>query len=321
MSAPILVTGAAGFIGSQTALSLLARGERVVGLDNFNDYYAPARKRANVRAIEAQGGDFCLFEGDLRDRSLLERIFADHEPRAIAHLAAMAGVRASVEQPWLYYDVNLTGTLNLLEAARQHGKPHFVFASTSSAYGRSERTPFVEDDPSDRPLAPYPASKRSAELLGHSYHHMHGLDFTALRFFTVYGPHGRPDMLPFLVLESMRLGTSMPLYNQGEMYRDWTYVGDIVAGVVAALDRRLGYEIINLGRGTPVLLREFVDALTALSGRPAHFVHEQMNEADVPYTGADISKARRLLGYEPQTSIAEGTRLFFDWYVNNVGAI
>ncbi len=319
--APILVTGVAGFIGSHTALQLLERGERVVGIDNFNDYYAPEQKRANVAVIERAGGDFELVEGDIRDGVLLEQVFSRHQPRAVAHLAAMAGVRASVEQPWLYYDVNLTGTLNLLEAARRHGRPQFVFASTSSAYGRSPVTPFVETDPADRPLAPYPASKRAAELLGHSYHHMHGQDFTALRFFTVYGPHGRPDMLAYMVLESMRLGRPMPLYNGGEMYRDWTYVGDIATGVLAALDRPLGYEVINLGRGQPVKLSDFVAALTALSGQAAHFVDARMNDADVPYTGADIDKARRLLGYDPTTSVAEGTRLFYEWYIQNVGKI
>lgn len=320
-NAPILVTGVAGFIGSHTALQLLERGERVIGIDNFNDYYAPEQKRANVAVIERAGGEFELIAGDIRDGALIERTFAQHQPRAVAHLAAMAGVRASVEQPLLYYDVNLTGTLTLLEAARRHGRPQFVFASTSSAYGRSLVTPFVETDPADRPLAPYPASKRAAELLGHSYHHMHGQDFTALRFFTVYGPHGRPDMLAYMVLESMRLGRPMPLYNGGEMYRDWTYVGDIANGVLAALDRPLGYEVINLGRGQPVKLSDFVAALTALSGQAAHFVDARMNDADVPYTGADIDKARRLLGYDPRTSVAEGTRLFYEWYVENIGKI
>lgn len=319
VSRTYLVTGAAGFIGSHTAIALLRAGHRVVGIDNYNDYYDPSRKRANTDAVRAEGGDFLMVEGDIRDRELIERVFRTHPFDAVAHLAAMAGVRVSVEDPWLYYDVNVTGTLNLLDAAARYGRPNFVFASTSSAYGRTEQVPFVETDRADRPLAPYPSSKRGAELLGHSYHHIHGLDFTALRFFTVYGERGRPDMLAYLVFESMRHGRPMPLYNGGQMYRDWTYVGDIVSGVTAALDRRLGYEIINLGRGEPVLLADFVGRLEGLTGKPAHFLSEPMMAADVSYTYANIDKARRLLDYEPQVPVDEGIRRFYDWYVEAVG--
>lgn len=321
MTKTILVTGAAGFIGSSTAEALLRRGDRVVGLDNFNDYYDPARKRANVAELEALGGDFAVVEGDIRDRELLDALFAREKFDAVVHLAAMAGVRASVAEPWLYYEVNLTGTLNLLDASARHGKPNFVLASTSSAYGRTERTPFLEDDPADRPLAPYPASKRSAELLAHSYHHLHGLDVTALRFFTVYGPRGRPDMLAYLVLDSMRTGRVIPLYEGGQLYRDWTYVADIVQGIEKALDVRLGYEIVNLGRGEPVLVKEFVESLEASARKKAHFAPEKMNAADVAFTYADIGKARRLLGYDPRTSAAEGARLFYEWYVRAVGPV
>jgi UDP-glucuronate 4-epimerase len=315
----ILVTGAAGFIGSHTAMALLRRGDRVVGLDNFDDYYDPARKRSNIEAVRAAGGEFELVTGDIRDRALVERIFRAHPFHAVVHLAAMAGVRASVDNPWLYYDINLTGTLNLLEASRQHGRPNFVFASTSSAYGRTERVPFDERDNADRPLAPYPASKRAAELLGHSYHHIHGTDFTALRFFTVYGPHGRPDMMAYLVLESMRLGKPIPLYNGGQMYRDWTYVGDIVDGVVAAADRRLGYEIINLGRGEPVRLLDFIEALGEHSGKRPNLVDAPMMAADVSYTFASVDKARRLLDYAPRVSVNEGARRFYEWYAETIG--
>jgi UDP-glucuronate 4-epimerase len=259
-------------------------------------------------------------EGDLRDRALIAELVTTGFD-AIVHLAAMAGVRASVEDPWLYYDVNLTGTLNLLEAARSSGKPNFVFAGTSSAYGKTQVIPFIETDPSDRPLAPYPASKRAAELLGHSYHHLHGLDFTALRFFTVYGPRGRPDMMAYRVLDSVRLGQQIPLYNGGQMHRDWTYVSDIVSGILRAADRRVGYEIINLGRGEPILLADFVQSIEKLAGKPANLVSAPMMDADVAYTFADIEKARRLLGYEPTVGVAEGVQRFFDWYVANVGAI
>lgn len=319
--ARVLVTGAAGFIGSHTTTRFAKRGDHVVGLDNFNDYYDPARKRANWReATHAVPSNVELVDGDVRDRKLLERLFAEHAFDAVVHLAAMAGVRASVDDPWLYYDVNLTGTLNLLDAAQRHGKPNFVFGSTSSAYGRTERRPFVEDDSADRPLAPYPASKRAAELLGHSYHHLFGLDFTALRFFTVYGPRGRPDMMAYKVVDSMLTGRSIPLYDGGRMVRDWTFVDDIVAGVVAAADRRLGYQVINLGRGEPVLLREFIDKLAEASGKQPHLVDEPMMAADVDYTFADISKARELLGYQPSVSVAEGTRRFYDWFMTAIHA-
>jgi UDP-glucuronate 4-epimerase len=318
----ILVTGAAGFIGSHTAEALLRRGDSVVALDNLNDYYDPERKRRNleeVRAASRSPEQFTFVEGDIRDRALVQRLVASGFD-SIIHLAAMAGVRISVENPWLYYDVNLTGTLNLLDAARESGKPNFVFAGTSSAYGGTKVVPFVESDASDRPLAPYPASKRSAELLGFSYHHLHGIDFTSVRFFTVYGPRGRPDMMAYKVFDTMRVGNEIPLYNGGQMHRDWTFVTDIVQGVVAASDRRLGYEIINLGRGEPVLLADFVRSLEALAGRKARLVSAPMMDADVAYTYADISKARRLLDYQPKVSVQDGVRQLYEWYVANVGS-
>lgn len=323
MSSPkrILVTGAAGFIGSHAAETLLRRGDTVVGIDNLNDYYDPARKRRNleeVRAAATSAGQFEFVEGDIRDRDLVRKLMATGFD-AVTHFAAMAGVRISVEDPWLYYDVNLTGTLNLLDAGREHGKPNFVFASTSSAYGPTKVVPFVETDPADRPLAPYPASKRAAELLGFSYHHLHGMDFTAVRFFTVYGPRGRPDMMAYKVFDTMRLGHQIPLYNGGQMYRDWTYVSDIVAGVIAAADRRLGYEVINLGRGEPVLLADFIASLEVLAGKKGNMVSEPMMDADIAYTYADISKAQKLLGYEPKVKVEDGVRRFYEWYVQNVG--
>lgn len=315
-SKTILVTGSAGFIGSHVTQALLARGDRVLGLDNFNDYYSPERKAENVREIErgAEAGAFELVRGDLRDRALLASLFANHRIDGICHLAAMAGVRNSVEDPHLYVDVNLVGTLNLLEAARHHGKPQFVLASTSSVYGATERHPFVEDDAADRPLAPYPASKRAAELMGHCYHHLHGIDFTALRFFTVYGPRGRPDMMAYKVLDSAYGGGTVPLYNRGQMHRDWTYVSDVAAGVVAAVDRRLGYQVINIGRGEPVLLADFVTRIESLAGHRANLTDEPMMAADVKYTFADITRAKELLGYDPRVSVDEGTALFFEWY-------
>ncbi|MGB5811981.1 MAG: SDR family NAD(P)-dependent oxidoreductase [Polyangiales bacterium] len=313
----ILLTGAAGFIGSNTATALLARGDTVVGVDNLNDYYDPARKHSNlkeVRETAPDAGRFDFRELDIRDEAGLEALFASQSFDSIVHLAAMAGVRASIEDPKLYLDVNLGGTLNLLQAAQRHGRPTFVFASTSSAYGTTELIPFVETDHADRPLAPYPASKRAAELLGHSYYHLFGQDFTALRFFTVYGPRGRPDMMAYKVLDNIFHGTEVPLYNGGRMHRDWTYVDDIVQGIVAAADRPLGYEIINLGRGEPTLLADFVELIEGQAGRPANLREEPMLAADIEYTYADITKARELLGYAPKTSVREGVREFYAWY-------
>lgn len=328
MGKTILVTGAAGFIGSHTAATLLARGDAVVGLDNLNDYYDPARKRANLAEVDAgrarlaHAGPFTFIEGDIRDRALVARVFEGHRFDAVAHLAAMAGVRSSIDDPHLYFDVNLVGTLNLLDATvgrpgkgRQDGsRPNFVFASTSSVYGATKQIPFAETDPCDRPLAPYPASKRAAELLGFTYHHLHGADFTALRFFTVYGPRGRPDMMAYKVLDNIFFGREVPLYDSGQMHRDWTYVEDIVAGVVAAVDRPLGYEVLNLGRGAPVLLADFVQIIEKLAGRPANLVPAPMMFADIAYTSADVGKARRLLGYAPTVSVEQGVTRFWHWY-------
>jgi UDP-glucuronate 4-epimerase len=315
MAKTVLVTGAAGFIGTATCQRLLARGDRVLGLDNFSDYYSPQQKRENLREIEAFGGQFEFFEGDIRDEAAVLRLFSRGTVDAVIHLAAMAGVRASAENPGLYADVNFRGTLNLLEAAVQRGRPTFVFASTSSAYGNTETVPFVESDPCDRPLAPYPATKRAAELLGHSYHHLLALPFTALRFFTVYGPRNRPDMMPFLLMKSMLEGAPIELYDGGNVRRDWTFVEDIVSGIVAAADAQLGYEIINLGRGNPILLSEFVSELESLTGKKPNAVSRPLPAADVGLTFANIDKAKRLLNYAPQTSVAAGLKAFHDWYV------
>ena len=317
MGKRILVTGAAGFIGSHVAQRLLKRGDLVVGLDNLNTYYDPARKRANVAEVQRSAPDghaFVCVEGDIRDRKLVDTLFAEYEFDAVAHLAAMAGVRISVENPYLYYDVNLTGTLTLLDAARGCSVGSFTLASTSSVYGQTQQIPFQETDPCDRPLAPYAASKRAAEMLGFTYHHLHGQNVTVLRFFTVYGPRGRPDMMAYKVLQNIFRGTEVPIYNNGQMHRDWTFVDDIVSGIVAALDHPLGYEIINLGRGEPVLLADFVRLIEDLSGRKANLIPTAMPETDIPYTYAAIGKAQSLLGYDPRVSVEEGVRRFWEWY-------
>jgi UDP-glucuronate 4-epimerase len=309
----VLVTGAAGFIGSHLAEKLARRGDDVVGLDNFNDYYDPAKKRANEARLNAYP-NFKMIEADIRDRQRMFDIFEEEQFEAVAHLAAMAGVRNAVKFPEVYVEVDLNGTQHLMDAGRANKLGNFVMASTSSVYGNTTIIPFVETDPCDRPLQPYAAAKRASEILGHSYHHLFGLNFTALRFFTVYGPNGRPDMMAYLVAESATKGTQIPLYEGGMMWRDWTFVDDITDGVVAALERPLGYEIINIGRGEPTLLKDFVEMIESLAGQKANVVHKPKLAADFVRNQADISKARSLLDYNPQVSVPEGVKAFWEWY-------
>jgi UDP-glucuronate 4-epimerase len=308
-----LVTGGAGFIGSNLVDALLARGERVVCLDNFNDYYDPARKHRNV-AGQLDNPRFTLVEGDVRDRELVLSLFEQHQPGRVAHLAAMAGVRYSIERAPLYVDVNLQGTINLMDGARATGVENFVFASTSSIYGATDQIPFREEQTTDYPLAPYPATKKAGEVMGHAYHNMFGLNFTALRFFTVYGPRVRPDMMAYMVMNRILNDEEIVLFNNGDLHRDWTFVGDIVSGVVAALDTPLGYEVVNLGRGEPVHLRSFVTIIEELVGQPARLVMREAPPSEPPITYANVEKARRLFGYQPQTSIREGLAATWDWY-------
>jgi len=309
----VLVTGAAGFIGSHVVEALLARGDIVTGLDNFNDYYAPIRKRANVRPAMSNPR-FTLHEADVRDVRAIEDICTAGRFDVVVHLAAMAGVRYSIERAPLYVDVNVRGTVNLLEAARQTNAPHFVFASTSSVYGRTDRLPFRESDPVGHPLAPYPATKIAGEVMGHAYHNLFGLSFTALRFFSVYGPRGRPDMMPHIITDSIVHNREFALYEAGRMHRDWTYIADIVSGVVAAVDRPQGYQVINLGYGRPVRMADFVALVEELVGKPAKMTTPPAPPSEPPITYADITRARDLLDYEPTTPVAEGMHRFWEWY-------
>lgn len=314
---PILVTGAAGFIGSHLTEKLLRRGETVVAIDNFNDYYDPARKRANVAAFQNQP-NLQLYEEDIRNAEAIERIFARHKPQAVAHIGAYGGVRYSIGRARLYTEVNIVGTVNLLEAARQAGTDIFVFASTSSVYGHTTQLPFVETDPCNRPLAPYPASKKAGEVIGYTYHNLHHLNFTALRFFSVYGPRGRPDMMPFMVTDRIVRDREITLFDGGQMQRDWTYIDDIVAGILAALEKPLGYEIINLGRGEPVLMADFVGIIEKLVGKAAMVTTPPAPASEPIITFANIDKARRLLAYNPQTPVGEGLAHLWEWYQREV---
>ncbi len=307
----VLVTGAAGFVGSHVAERLAARGDTVVGVDNFNDYYDPARKRRNASALAQRR--VTVLEADIRERARMFGLFEEHRFDAVAHIAAMAGVRNSVANPALYTDVNLVATQGLMDAAREFGAENFVFASTSSIYGDTPNVPFQETDPCVEPPQPYAAAKRAAELLGYTYHKLYGLNFTATRFFTVYGPRGRPDMMPGLLAESLLYGKTVPLY-EGDMRRDWTFVDDIVSGVVLALDRPLGFEIVNIGRGEPQPLSEFIRVMEEVSGKRAVLEPQPKLAADVYVTYADISKARKLLGFNPTVSVQEGVERFWSWY-------
>jgi UDP-glucuronate 4-epimerase len=308
----ILITGGAGFIGSHVAEVLLQRGEEVLILDNFNDYYDPAIKRANIQRI--QHNNLTVVEGDLRDNELIKQLFAQHKIRKVAHLAAMAGVRSSVSEVGLYMQVNTIGSMNLFEAAHHTGVEQFVLASTSSVYGATEKLPFIETDTADRPLAAYPASKRAAEMLAYTYHNLHKANYTVLRFFNVYGPAGRPDMMPMRLMHASQDGTEIKLFNGGDISRDWTFIDDTVNGVVAALDKPLGYEVINLGVGNPISMTEFVEIIEELSGKTINKISVETPLSDPPITYCDNTKARQLLGFNPQVSVQDGLLRTWEWF-------
>lgn len=312
-----LVTGGAGFIGSHVAEKLLARGDRVVNIDNFNDYYSPERKRRNI-TVALDHPNYTLIDGDFRDLATLEQVFAQYRPQRIAHIGAMAGPRPSVDRPLLYEEVNVRGTLNLLELARRYQVQGFVLASTSSVYGLAP-TPWAEDLMTDRPLSPYAATKKAAEVLAYTFHYQYQMPTRVVRFFTVYGPRGRPDMTPFLFVDAMVKDKPITLFNGGrEIYRDWTYVDDVVAGVVAALDADLDFEIFNLGNSSPIQVCDFVALLEQITGRRAQIEARPLPSADPSITYADVSKARRLLGYNPQVAVEEGLARFWAWYQQEV---
>lgn len=315
--AKILVTGGAGFIGSHVIQALLDRGDQVICLDNFNDYYSPQRKYQNAALSLGRSG-YTLIEGDVRDQDTLRALFEAHQPQRIIHIAAMAGVRPSIQHPYLYESVNVGGTLNVLEMARHYEVENLVFASTSSIYGARQAVPFREDDRVDWPVSPYAATKRACELLAYTYYHLYRLNFTALRFFTVYGPRGRPDMAPYLFTEAVFKGTELKMFGDGSSSRDYTFIDDIVQGVLAAIDRPLGYEIVNLGNNRTIYLRDFIALVEQLVGKKANVVRMPMPAGDVPRTCADISKAQRLLDYNPQTPFETGMARFVDWYRTKV---
>jgi UDP-glucuronate 4-epimerase len=318
--ANFLVTGSAGFIGYHTARALLSRGAQVVGLDNYNDYYTPVLKRHRDLELR-QYPNFVSLEGDLADFPLLESLFAEHHPRKICHLAAQAGVRYSLFNPFAYQKSNLEGFLNLLELARRHRVERLVYASSSSVYGGLTELPFSESQRVDTPISLYAATKKANELMAHAYSHLFGLPTVGLRFFTVYGPWGRPDMAMWLFTAAMLKGEPIKVFNYGRMRRDFTYVDDIIQGVEAALlvDGLETYEIINLGNHRCEELPRVIDLLEQELQVKASQELLPIQPGDVPATYADISRAQAKLGFHPLTSIAEGVPRFVRWYLDYHG--
>jgi UDP-glucuronate 4-epimerase len=309
----ILVTGVAGFIASQTADLLLRTGHTVVGLDNLNDAYDVRLKEWRLQQLLGRSG-FEFQRGDITCFTELSDLWARQPPfDAVVNLAARAGVRQSVVDPWIYTETNLTGTLNLLEQCRRQGVSKFVLASTSSLYGAQNPMPCREDSDTSQPLSPYAASKKAAEILCYTYHYLHGLDVTVLRYFTVYGPAGRPDMSPFRFVQKAYEGRPITVFGDGSQTRDFTFVGDIARGTVAAL-RPVGYDIINLGSDKPVALNDALHLVERLTGRTLIVEHQPAHPADVPATWADVTRAGQVLGWRPQVSFEAGVRALVDWY-------
>ena len=315
----VLITGGAGFIGSHLADRLLARGDCVAALDEFNDYYDPAIKRANV-AGAIQNANYCLYEADICDEPRLRDIFAEARPDVVVHLAARAGVRPSLKDPNLYHRVNVIGSQHILDACRDIGPRHLVFASSSSVYGGSTDVPFKETNPVMRPISPYAASKRMNELQAHVYSHIYGLQITMLRFFTVYGPRQRPDMAIHIFTKLISEGRPVPMFGDGSTRRDYTYIDDILDGLERSVDRPFPYEIFNLGEHRTTSLRELIDLIAKHVGKPAIIEQKPLQPGDVEITYADISHARELLGYSPRFSMDEGIRRFVEWYNRRGGA-
>lgn len=314
MSSKVLVTGAAGFIGSHLVELLLDLGYQIIGLDNFDDFYSPAIKRHNIRNLNG-ANDFLLEQGDIRDEPLLARIFKTNDIDTVVHLAARAGVRPSIKQPLLYQDINIGGTINLLEASRTCGVKQFIFASSSSVYGLSSSLPFKEDAKLEHPTSPYASSKAAAELFCYTYHHLYDLPVTVLRFFTVYGPRQRPEMAIHRFTRMIDSGEEISVFGDDNSKRDYTNISDIVNGISRALTaQNRGFEIFNLGNSHPISLEYLIQLIEAALGKKAKIKRLPMQPGDVPITFAEISKAKNRLDYQPKVTIEEGISLFVQWY-------
>lgn len=314
----LLVTGGAGFIGSHLCEALLDKGHSVVCVDNFNDYYNPKAKEKNVqRCLKSR--NYTLLRKDITDFAGLGQIFKEREFDQVVHIAAAVGVRDSIERPLLFEKVNVGGTLNLLELCNKFGVKKFIFASSSSVYGENKKIPFSESDATDNIVSPYAATKKAAEILCETYSRLYGINVTCLRFFTVYGPRGRPEMAPYKFTKIIDEEKEVPMFGDGSSKRDYTYISDIIKGIMAAVGKEFRFEVINLGNSSPVELRELVSVIEKVVGKKARIKKMPLQKGDVPLTFADVSKAKRLLGYEPKVRLEEGIKSFFEWYKNSSG--
>jgi len=314
----VLVTGGAGFIGSNVAEFLLERGDDVVIVDEVNDYYDVKIKNSNLELLRNKvNGDekrLSIYKGDICDEAFMLEVFEKERPQWVCHMAARAGVRPSIQDPYVYIHSNIRGTTNLMELSHKFGVKNFVFASSSSVYGGSTSTFFSEDENVDNPVSPYAASKKACELLSYTYHHLYNLNVSALRFFTVYGPRGRPDMAPFKFIDRVSRGLELQQFGDGSSSRDYTYISDIVDGVIRAVDRPHPYEVFNLGKGNGTSLKQFISLVQKHVGKKANIRVMPDQPGDVPYTCADVSKAYRLLGYKACVPFEEGIRRTAEWY-------
>ena len=316
----ILVTGGAGFIGSSVAEKLLARGDEVVVIDCFDEFYDPKIKRRNIEAA-LKNPAYKLVEGDIRDLELLKGLFRREKFDRVFHLAARAGVRPSIADPLLYEDVNVRGTMNLLEAAKENSLPGFIFASSSSIYGNNKKVPFSETDFVDNPVSPYAATKKACELVCHTYHHLYGLNISCLRFFTVYGPRQRPEMAIHKFTRLIDQGKPVPMFGDGSSRRDYTYIDDIADGVIKAIDANFAFEIFNIGESRTTELRTLIELIEKNLGKKAIIEQLPDQPGDVEVTYADITKSKKMLGYNPRTKVEEGVPKFVEWYIGNREAL
>lgn len=312
----ILVTGGAGFIGSHVCDRLLKEGENVICLDNLNPSYSPKKKIKNIQH-NFDNPNFQFIVIDIQKKEQLEQVFKNNKIDKIVHLAARAGVRPSIIKPLLYKDTNISGTLNLLELSKKYKIKNFIFASSSSVYGNNKKIPFSEEDNVDYPISPYAASKKSCELYCYTYSHLCNLNITCLRLFTVYGPRGRPDMAPYIFTKAVYSGKTIKQYGDGTTQRDYTYIDDITEGIIRALKKDFRFEIINLGNSKTISLKDFINLIERLFGRKARIRRYPLQPGDVNKTYADISKAKKLLNWEPKVSIEEGMKKFIEWFVDN----
>ena len=309
----VLITGAAGFIGFHYSKSLLADGYEVLGIDNMNDYYDPSLKQARLNKLQPYQ-DFSFKKVDIANREELTTEFMLFQPEKVVHLAAQAGVRYSIENPYVYLDANLTGFLNILELCRHNKVEGLIYASSSSVYGANTKIPFSTDDKTDRPIAFYGATKKANELMAHSYSYLYDLPTTGLRYFTVYGPWGRPDMAMYIFTEKICNGDSIPVFNKGNMKRDFTFIDDIIAGTRSAMEKNYGCEIFNLGNNKSENLMDMIKIIETNLGKKAHIDFQPMQPGDVPESFADIDRSIKKLNYNPKIDIESGIPLFIDWY-------